>query len=188
MAATYVSKGYGQVEPNRLTAMIDGHFESQAPAYTDTAFDTPIPELENGMFLCLVPDLTGATPMGRALVLPGQAAASAPAQLVFSERKVYDERHTNCDFVDKAADKRDGTLYPRTFQITLDNDTYTTNTIDAAAGSLEVGDVLYVGDNGYLSETKGVNTSLEFVVVKVYTMPDGQPGVKVLARPFGATV
>ncbi len=187
MAATYVQKGYGQVEPNRLTAMIDGHFESQAPAYTDATLSDPIAELENGMFLCAIADTVGVSPMGRALVLPGAAPANSPAQLVFSERKVYDERHTNVDFVDKASDKIDGVLYPRTFQMTLDNDTFTTNTISAVADSLVLGDILYIGDDGYLSETKGINTSMEGVVVKVYTMPSGQPGVKVLMRPYTAT-
>lgn len=199
MAARYVyrSGAYGQVEANRLTGITFGDMESQAPAYIRPTLNAdeelePIQELENGQFLCVVPDLHGVSPMGRIAVLPGNAPAGATPFLVFSERKIYDERHMSCDFVDRAADKVDGLLYPRLVGITPDTDIYTTNTIDVAltderGHSLEVGDVLYIQDNGYLGATAGINRTYQFVVVKVYTMPDGQPGVKLMSQAYAPT-
>lgn len=182
MPATFATKGYGQVEPNRLSGITFGNIEAQAPAYEDDGATSPIDELENGQFLCVIYDASETTPMGRIAVLPGAAPATAMPYLVFSERKQYDEREGYADFVDKAADKVDGLLYPRLVGLTPDSCVWTTNTINEAVNSLAVGDVLYVGDDGYLAKAKGKNTNYEFHVVKVYTMPDGQPGVKVQCK------
>ena len=43
--------------------------------------------------------------------------------------------------------------------------------------ALDQGDILYVGTDGYLA-LEGDTAGPQFQVVKVYTMPDGQPGVK----------
>lgn len=188
MPALFVEKGYGQVEANRLSGITFGHIEAQAPAYESADDDaTPIAELENGMFLCVVPNvnnLSGAT-MGRVAVLPGEAPATAMPYLVYSEKKLYDEREGYCDFVDRAKDKVDGLLYPRLIGMTPDSDVYTTNTLNVAKfdptatiKSIGVGDILYVGDDGYLTKTRATNTAIAFQVVKVYTMPDNQTGVK----------
>lgn len=183
MPAKFVEHGYGQVEPNRLSGITFGNIEAQAPAYEDLDGATPIAELENGMFLCVVEEpADGFAPLGRIAVLPGVAPANATPYLVFSERKQYDEREQYADFVDRAADKVDGLLFPRLVGLTPDSCVYTTNCINADAESLVAGDVLYVGDDGYLGKTEGTNTVYEFVVVKVYTMPDGQEGVKVMCR------
>ena len=182
MPAKFVQRGYGQVEPNRLSGITFGNIAAQAPAYEDAAAATPIAELENGMFLCVIYDQSETSPLGRIAVLPGAAPATAAPYLVFSEKKMYDERMGYCDFVDKAADKVDGLLYPRLVGITPDSCIFTTNTINEAADSLALGDVLYVGDDGYLSKTAGTNTTYQFEVVRVYTMPDGQPAVKVQAK------
>lgn len=187
MSALYVERGWGQVEPNRLTGITFGNLESQAPAYESLdAKAAPIATLENGMFLCIGPninELAGA-PMGRVAILPGAATENEMPYLVFSERKQYDEREGYCDFVDKAEDKVDGLLYPRLVGITPDSCVYTTNTINEAKGSLAVGDLLYVGDDGYLSKTPATNTRICFQVTKVYTMPDNQPGVKLQAHVY----
>ena len=58
------------------------------------------------------------------------------------------------------------------------------NTIKAEAGSLSVGDQLKIDADGYLTKDEGKTATggdedPKFVVVKVYTMPDLQPGVKV---------
>ena len=182
MPAKYVQRGYGQVEPNRLTGITFGNIEAQAPAYEDAGAATPIAELENGMFLCVIPDTSETSPLGRIAVLPGVAPATATPYLVFSERKMYDERMGYCDYVDKAADKVDGLLYPRLVGITPDSCVWTTNTINEAPDSLNVGDILFVGDDGYLTKTAGTNTVFQFEVVRKYTMPDGQPAVKVEAK------
>lgn len=182
MAAKFVSRGYGQVEANRLTGITFGNIEAQAPAYTDAMATTPIAELENGMFLCVIADASETSPMGRISVLPGAAPENTVPYLVYSEKKIYDERQGYSDYVDKASSKVDGLLYPRLIGITTDSCVFTTNTIDAEPGTLAVGDILFIGDNGYLTETKGTNTKYQFIVNKVYTMPDGQPAVKLSAQ------
>lgn len=184
MAAKFVSKAgkYGQVEPNALSGLTFANNVAQAPAYEDAAATTPIAELENGMFLKVIADTSETSPMGYIAVLPGEAPATAKPYLVFSEKKIYDERHGYADFVDKASDKIDGLLYPRLIGMTPDSDRYTTNTINEVPGSLSVGDILYVGDDGYLSLTAGTDEVLQFEVVRVYTMPDGQEGVKLMSK------
>ena len=191
---------FGQVEPNRLTGIVSGNMESQAPAYqavTASGEDSvPIAQLENGQFLCVVIDDTGKVPgasMGRVAVYPENAAATDVPYLVFSEKKIYDERKGYADFVDKAADKVDGILYPRLIGLTPDTDVYTTNTINHAkytpdTPNIAAGDKLYIGEQGYLT-TVGAdakNTVLMFEVCKVYTMPDGQTGLKLRVKNYVA--
>ena len=76
---------------------------------------------------------------------------------------------------------KEGTnMVPRVFKTNV-GDIFTTNAINAAAGSLKATDVLYVGDNGFLTKTKGTNAgTMEWQVVKVYTLADRQPAVKVM--------
>lgn len=182
MPAKYVQRGYGQVEANRLTGITYGDIEGQAPAYEDVTAQTPIAELENGQFLCVIPDTSETSPMGRIAVLPGVAPATAQPMLVFSEKKLYDERMGYSDYVDKAADKVDGLLYPRLISVSPDTCVFTTNTINEEPDSLNVGDVLYVGDDGYMAKTAGKNTCYQMEVVRKYTMPDGQPAVKLQVK------
>lgn len=184
-AALFVEKGYGQVEPNRLTGITFGNIEAQAPALTeDDGVWKSIPELQNGMFLCVIPEaVAGKTPLGRMAVLPGEAPATAVPYLVFSERKQYDERDRYCDFVMKAEDKVDGTLYPRLIGLTPDSCVFTTNTINAANNAtIALGAKFYIGNDGLLATSKGKNTVYEFQVVKDYTMPDGQRGLKLQVK------
>lgn len=72
------------------------------------------------------------------------------------------------------------TMVPRVLKISI-GDIWTTNTVMAEAGSLSVGDTLKIGEDGYLTAGTGAggDTDPSFVVVKVYTTPDLQPGVKV---------
>lgn len=77
------------------------------------------------------------------------------------------------------------TMVPRVLKTNI-GDIYTTNTINET--SVEVGDKLYVGDKGLLVKTKKTTANdngaasgdMIWQVVKVYTMPDHQPGVKVM--------
>lgn len=72
------------------------------------------------------------------------------------------------------------TMVPRLLKTNI-GDIFTTNMIAEAPKSLAVDDRLFVGDDGILSKTKGSNSGdMEWQVVKVYTMPDGQPGVKLM--------
>lgn len=69
------------------------------------------------------------------------------------------------------------TMVPRVIGIEL-GDLWTTNTVKET--TLAQGDVLVIGDDGYLTKTAGSNAgTMKFQVVKVYTMPDNQPGVKI---------
>ena len=76
------------------------------------------------------------------------------------------------------------TMVPRVFKTNV-GDHYTTNMINATA--LEVGQKLYVGAKGILTTEKAEATEkfagsgdMIWQVVKVYTMPDHQRGVKIM--------
>lgn len=66
------------------------------------------------------------------------------------------------------------TMVPRVFKTNV-GDIFTTNTINAE--TLKVGDVLTPGAKGILEIGEG---DMKWQVVKVYTMPDHQKGVKVM--------
>ena len=77
------------------------------------------------------------------------------------------------------------TMVPRVFKTNV-GDHYTTNTINAT--ELAVGQMLYVGENGILTTAKvdaiedkfAGSGDMVWQVVKVYTMPDHQKGVKIM--------
>ena len=77
------------------------------------------------------------------------------------------------------------TMVPRVFKTNV-GDHYTTNMINE--DTLAVGDILYVGAKGILCKTAAEAVEGEFAgsgdmkwqVVKVYTMPDHQRGVKIM--------
>jgi len=78
-------------------------------------------------------------------------------------------------------------MTPRLFKTNI-GDIYTTNCLEVGntAGNVEVeteneyavGDELSPNENGYLSLTG--DGTVVFQVVKIYTMPDGQQGVKLM--------
>jgi hypothetical protein len=68
------------------------------------------------------------------------------------------------------------TMVPRVFKTNV-GDIYTTNMINADRETLKVGDVLTPGANGILEVAEG---DMKWQVVKVYTMPDHQKGVKLM--------
>lgn len=226
--ATYVERGYGQVEPNHLSAQKNGRIYAQLPAKADIAM------LENGQFVKYdyangVVNFTGA----------------GAWMLVYNEVKVYREGEGDADFamiksnyaakvyspvdgsnvttaqvrdyssittpadpyeVDSTATPfsiakysqpmdmpyvRTGsgteqdpyvytysTMVPRVFATEI-GDIFTTNTVKET--TLTVGTLLTVGSDGYLTNTgASAATSDVWQVVKVYTMPDGQKGVKIM--------
>lgn len=215
--ATFVQYGYGQVEPNHLSAPRNGQIYAQLPAKSD------IDLLENGQFV--------KYDYAAGVCDFSTEAKSGAWMMVFNEVKIYEDRETDADFAmiknnynarvyspvgqtksavitvgDYSADAvREGSdigykknvetftypaampegtkMVPRVFYISI-GDIWTTNTIKADAGSLAVGNTLKIGADGYLtkdtdSSAKGGDLDPKFVVVKVYTMPDLQPGVKV---------
>jgi len=173
-------KGYGQVEPNHLSAQHNGQIYAQLPAKNGA---TPIATLENGQFLkydyaANAADTTGAVEW----------------MLVYNEEKLYDERYQNHkDFAMKATDMTDGVIYPRLFKTHV-GDIFTTNTFRTedetpatVAGpndtitipDLAATNYVTIDNDGWLvKSTTKPGTGIVFQVVKVYTMPDGQFGVK----------
>lgn len=213
--AQCVQYGYGQVEPNHLSARRNGQIYAQLPA-ADT-----IDLLENGQFAKYdyasgVVNFTGA---GEWL-------------LVFNEVKVYEDYQTDADFAMKKSDYQalvynamgdsgyyhynvrnesgtgddlmevaynDGmmpsgtTMVPRLLR-TQPGDIMTTNCVIDAYNTLSKGDTLIIETDpdaatsagakkiGYLRKKTGSDSSYtdqEWKIVKMYNMPDLQPGVKI---------
>ena len=125
MALTITRKGYGQVEPNHLSAQYTGQIYAQLPAMTagvDGAAATPIAQLENGQFL-------------KYNYAAGRAGVDGDAEwmLVYNEEKLYDERRQNHkDFAMKASEMADKTIYPRLLKTNI-GDIFTTNTFGTNA-------------------------------------------------------
>lgn len=209
--ATFVTYGYGQVEPNHMSAKRNGQIYAQLPANKD------IELLENGQFV-KYDYATGEC----------NFTGAGPWRMVYNEVKIYEDRETDADFamiksnynarvyspigqntsalktvLDYSGEATreggnvaykveqgtynypelmpDGTkMVPRVIAVPV-GDIWTTNTIKADAGSLQAKDELKIGEDGYLIKGQGAggDEDPKFVVVKVYTMPDLQPGVKI---------
>ena len=190
MAATTIKRvGFGQVEPNHLSAQRTAQIYAQLPAKDD------IDILENGQYVKYnyadgVVDFTG----------PGEW------MMVFNEVKLYDDRWRESykdfamikehytpgsDITHEGIGPFKGQMTPRVIKTNV-GDIYTTNAVGAGNTSgkaeyagidLELGDKLTVNTtNGFLNKADGDVTNADMVwqVVKIYTMPDGQPAVKVM--------
>lgn len=182
--------GYGQVEPNHLSGIVTGQILAQLP--TDTSMGDVI---ENGRF-AKYDYATGTV----------NTAGSGEWMLIYNEIKNYDERKQSLkdfamirkDFTPGRYDMKDnslsskgaGEIYPRLISTVL-GDIFTTNCFnknevgpDGKVIGIEVeeGKYVKVGTEGYLeaSENAEVEDSPVFQVVKIYTMPDGQDGVKLM--------
>ncbi len=68
------------------------------------------------------------------------------------------------------------TMVPRLLKTNV-GDIFTTNTI--AVADVALGDILAPGADGYLA-VAGEGATMKWQVVKVYTMPDGQKGAKIM--------
>lgn len=187
MAENIVRKGYGQVEPNHLSGIVTGQIYAQLPAITTTgegasATKTPMVQLEQGQF-------------AKYDYAAGEVNFTGEGEfmLVYNEEKLYDERkQSHKDFVYKAKDFTDGKMYPRLIR-TYIGDIFTTNMIGAANNDSETDVVIgtdatlvkgaYLAPNattGILAVSASKPTSgMAWKIVKVYTMPDGQFGVKI---------
>ena len=169
--ATIKRKGYGQVEPNHLSGIVTGQIYAQLPAANG------INQFEQGQFAKYdyaagVVNFTG----------------DGEFMLVYNEEKLYDERFQNHkDFVYKVGDFTDHKLYPRLIR-TYVGDIMTTNTFEANTSNvaettgvaIEEGNYLTVGNTGFLTvSAQKPQSGMAWKVVKIYTMPDGQQGVKI---------
>ena len=78
-------------------------------------------------------------------------------------------------YAQKATDYYDGKMYPRVFRISV-GDIFTTNML--AEAEYKLGDKVAPGEDGILAAAGDDAEGVIFQVVKEYTMPDGQPAVK----------
>ena len=170
--ASLKRKGFGQVEPNHLSAQRTGQIYAQLIA------DKNLNIIENGMFLKYDYENRQAI---------ADASVEGEWLLVYNEEKLYDPRKQNHRyFAMKKTDYVDGEMVPRLFKTNI-GDIYTTNTIggpntaddaETAAVTVSEGDLLEVGSNGYLVVNNSA-TGMAFKVVAITTMPDPDaPAVK----------
>ena len=103
-----------------------------------------------------------------------------------NEVKLYDDfwRESYKDFAMKKTSFDRGEMVPRVLK-TMPGDIFTTNCLEGASNGkfegseeIEVGSILKINNIGFLS-LNGAD-GIEWQVVKVYTMPDGQAAVKVM--------
>ena len=210
--AKFVERGYGQVEPNHLSAQLNGQIYAQLPAAAS------IEVLENGQFAKY--DYKNG-------VVDFAADNAGEWMLVFNEVKVYRDFEGDADFAmlkddytasvysplgemgksykplnyksiaknpdpyewDSTNDPfnrelkykeklmPEGTVMVPRLLGTHVGDIFTTNMVDE--DSLVVGDILAPrAADGIL--VKDNSQSMKWQVVKVYTMPDFQKGVKLM--------
>lgn len=198
----FARNGYGQVEPNQLSAQKTGQIYASLP------LDTAVSVLQNGEFMFydyVDGKVTATQDIGK----------SAEPMLVFNEVKLYEEpyRTSHKDFAmirvgdnyvtsklataaygDGAETKgasievhteypyrMDG-IVPRMFKTNI-GDIMTTNMVDLT-GTYAFGDLLGLkkSDANTLvlcpEASAEADIAMRWQVVKVYTMPDGQAGLK----------
>ena len=189
MAKIMKRKGYGQVEPNHLSGIVTGQIYAQLPAHVKAGNDdnvASITQLEQGQF-------------AKYDYAAGEVNFTGDGEfmLVYNEEKLYDEREqSHKDFVYKVGDFTDGKMYPRLIKTNI-GDIFTTNTLVMAntsnvaevnsSLSVSVGNYLTVNSDGFLAVAQsGSSTAttmpasgMVWKVVQEYTMPDGQPGIKI---------
>ena len=202
----FTRNGYGQVEPNQLSAQKTGQIYASLPLASDVDI------LQNGEFMYY--DYKSGTVT---------ADGKGEPMLVFNEVKLYEpfwqtsykdfamirvgdnyvtSRLATAGYGDGAETKgvtpnpghsdwqagyrMDG-IAPRLFKTNV-GDIFTTNMVETGASiTYSQGDTLKLkkvpkaadktGNTLVLSKTGNID-ALEFVVAKVYTMPDGQQGLK----------
>ena len=169
--ATIKRIGFGQVEPNHLSAQGNRQIYAQLP------LDNSINILENGQFMVYNYAEGKVTK---------PAAEGMEPMLVYNEVKVYDERDSYRDFAMIKKDYVGEEIYPRLFKTNV-GDIFTTNCFEAntekgkETTGVEIAekDKLKVDTNGYLVKDEESSAPMLWQVIKIYTMPDGQQGVKI---------
>ena len=163
--ALLVKEGFGQLEPNHLSAQRNGQIYAQLPC------DTSIEVLQNAQFV-------------KYDYANGKVNYTGEGEwmLVYNEVKLYDPRHSYKDFALQKKNCVGGVMVPRVMK-TMVGDIFTTNLVDNGSK----GSALAVKDKLTVTESTGIltydaspeATEMVWQVVKVYTMADGQPAVKI---------
>lgn len=164
--------GFGQVEPNHLSAQRTAQIYAQLPAHKKAGDEDTVASievLENGQFV-------------KYDYANGEVNFTGEGEwmLVFNEVKLYDGwRETYKDYAMQAKNFTNGVMTPRVFKTNI-GDIFTTNTLgDGSANvAVEVGDILCPNENGYL--VVNADGEMAWQVVKVYTLADGQEAVKIM--------
>ena len=204
----FTRNGYGQVEPNQLSAQKTGQIYASLPLASDVDI------LQNGEFMYY--DYKSGT-------VTANSTVGGEPMLVFNEVKLYEpfwqtsykdfamirvgdnyvtSRLATAGYGDGAETKgvtpnpghsdwqagyrMDG-IAPRLFKTNV-GDIFTTNMVETGASitysrgdKLKLKKVSKAADktgNTLVLSKDGTIDALEFVVAKVYTMPDGQQGLK----------
>lgn len=159
MAITITKNGYGQVEPNHLSAMRTHQIYAQLPAASTIA------QLENGQFA--IYDYANGE-----VRFPKASGEDQEPMLVLNEVKLYGEKvgESYKDFVMKPGQFTDGKMYPRLYKTNV-GDIMTLNTF-AAATAIKVTDKLVVDTTGMLKVDNAATTGMIWKVVEETTMPD----------------
>lgn len=184
--------GFGQVEPNHLSAQRTGQIYAQLPAKND------INLLENGQFVKYnyadgVVDFEGEGEW--MLVLNEVKLYDAPWRESYKDFAMIKDNYTpgSDSITHDGLGPFKGQMVPRLFKTNI-GDIFTTNCLEKANTSgkaevtltdLAVGDVVApTKTNGYLkksdSGTTTDDTVMKWQVVKLTTMPDGQAAVKLM--------
>ena len=190
--ATITRVGFGQVEPNHLSAQRTAQIYAQLPAAAD------IKVLENGQFVKY--DYAHADAEGNAKP-ECNFAGEGEWMMVFNEVKLYDDfwRESYKDFAMIADNYTpggnishygvgpfEGQMVPRVIKINV-GDHWTTNCLGVGntdgkatveCGNFNLGDLCKVNEAGYV--VVGEDADFQLQVVKVYTMADGQAAVKLM--------
>lgn len=163
--ALLVKEGFGQLEPNHLSAQRNGQIYAQLPC------DTSIEVLQNAQFV-------------KYDYANGKVNYTGEGEwmLVYNEVKLYDPRHSYKDFALQKKNCVGGEMVPRVMK-TMVGDIFTTNLVDNGSKGV----ALAVKDKLTVTESTGIltydatpeATDMVWQVVKVYTMADGQPAVKI---------
>ena len=161
--ALLVKEGFGQLEPNHLSAQRNGQIYAQLPCASS------IEKLENAQFV-------------KYDYAEGEVNFTGEGEwmLVYNEVKLYDPRHSYKDFALQKKNCVGGEMVPRVMK-TMVGDIFTTNLVDPKEkeGTLAAGDKLVVGTTGILEYSAAPGEGMVWQVAKVYTMADGQPAVKI---------
>ena len=163
--ALLVKEGFGQLEPNHLSAQRNGQIYAQLPC------ESSMEVLQNAQFV-------------KYDYAEGEVNFTGAGEwmLVFNEVKLYDPRHSYKDFALQKKNCVDGEMVPRVMK-TMVGDIFTTNLVDngSKGSALAVKDKLTVAEGtGILTyDATPEATDMVWQVVKVYTLADGQKAVKV---------
>ena len=161
--ALLVKEGFGQLEPNHLSAQRNGQIYAQLPC------ESSMEVLQNAQFV-------------KYDYAEGEVNFTGEGEwmLVFNEVKLYDPRHSYKDFALQKKNCVGGEMVPRVMK-TMVGDIFTTNLVDLKdkGAAFDVGDKLVIGTTGILEYSAAPGAGMVWQVAKVYTMADGQPAVKI---------